>query len=269
LGQGKPNLLLRVISALVLAPVVLAAVWLGGIGFFALVLAAVAMMGWEWARLVARGGFGLTGALILAAGLAAVATVGMGGAVGWVLLVVLAGAALVLAAGFASGATEPAWAAGGSLWIALGTSAFLALDLRPGGRETVLWLLAIVWVNDTAAYAAGRSIGGPKLAPRLSPNKTWAGFVGGVAAAGVLGWLAASLAATSAASLVPVSLLLGIASQLGDLAESLAKRHFGVKDSSGLIPGHGGLLDRVDGLLAAAVMAAALTLIAGKSPLLW
>jgi phosphatidate cytidylyltransferase len=128
----------------------------------------------------------------------------------------------------------------------------------------------VVWANDIAAYACGRAIGGPKLAPRLSPNKTWAGFVGGVASAGALGWAAARLAGAAApAPLAAASLFLAVAGQLGDLAESAAKRHFGVKDSSRLIPGHGGILDRVDGLLAASVAAAVLSLGTGRSPLFW
>jgi phosphatidate cytidylyltransferase len=169
-----------------------------------------------------------------------------------------------------TGAAEPLWAASGTVWIALGTIAFLWLAADPAaGRATAFWLLALVWVNDTAAYAAGRLIGGPRLAPRISPNKTWAGFWGGVLAAAATGWIAAVLAGGSPLALAGVSLVLAVAAQLGDLAESLAKRHFGVKDSSQLIPGHGGLLDRVDGLLAAAGTAALITLGAGAPLLAW
>jgi phosphatidate cytidylyltransferase len=268
LDHASANLRLRVLSALILGPIALASVWLDGVWLFALVLLAVAVMGWEWARLAARGA--AAGSLILATGPAAVATLGLGGGLGLACLVALAGAVLVLAAAAITGLAEPTWAAAGTSWIALGSVAFLGLDLLPvGGRETVLWLLAVVWVNDIGAYAVGRAVGGPRLAPRLSPNKTWAGFVGGVASGAALSWLTTLIASASPWSLVPLSLLLGLASQLGDLAESLAKRHFGVKDSSALIPGHGGLLDRVDGLLAASVAAGAVTLAVGRSPLLW
>lgn len=254
-----------------LGPLALAAVVAGGPWLLALVVLAVAVMGWEWARLVGRGSFGALGALIVATDLAATAALGAGAGPGLACLAAVGGAGLVAVGAAATGAGEPLWAAGGTAWIALATGAFLALASLPmGGRETVLWLLGVVWANDIAAYASGRAIGGPKLAPGLSPNKTWAGFAGGVASAGLVGWLAGRLAATpTPTELVAVSLLLGVAAQLGDLAESAAKRHFGVKDSSWLIPGHGGLLDRVDGLLAASVVAEAVNLAAGSSPLLW
>src|SRR6202040_3785156 len=144
------------------------------------------------------------------------------------------------------------WAAAGALWIGLGTAAFLYLALA-GGRGMALWLLAVVWATDIGAYAAGRSIGGPKLAPRLSPNKTWSGLAGGVASAALVGLITAKLGGGPGGILALVSAGLAVVAQIGDLAESLAKRHFGVKDSSKLIPGHGGLLDRLDGLLAASV----------------
>jgi len=260
---------LRVVSAAVLGPPALAAVWYGGAWLAGLVLIAVALMGWEWARLVGRGGFGPAGIAVVATGLAAVAAAADGGlSVGG--LVAAGGAVVVFGAALAGGA-EPLWAAGGTLWLAVGTAAFMVLAALPeAGRDTALWLLAVVWANDTAAYVCGRTIGGPKLAPRFSPNKTWAGFAGGVASAGLAGWIAGWLAESgSPLLLIGLSLLLGVAAQLGDLAESAAKRHFGVKDASALIPGHGGLLDRVDGLLAASILAGLLALATGRSPLLW
>jgi phosphatidate cytidylyltransferase len=269
-GSAKP-LLLRVASAAILGPLALAAVWAGGGWLLAVVLLAALGMGWEWSRLAARRGFGLVGALVVLSGLVATALLGAGAGVGSACLGAALGAAMVFAGALVTGNAEPVWAAAGALWLSLGAVAFLALARPPiGGRETLFWLLGVVWVNDVAAYAFGRAIGGPKLAPRLSPNKTWAGFVGGVASAGALGWAAARLVgAADPAPLAATSLLLAVAGQLGDLAESAAKRHFGVKDSSRLIPGHGGLLDRVDGLLAASMAAAALSLGAGRSPLFW
>jgi phosphatidate cytidylyltransferase len=128
----------------------------------------------------------------------------------------------------------------------------------------LFFLLAVVWATDIGAYAIGRSIGGPRLAPHWSPGKTWAGLIGGAVAAGftglVAGWV---FAAGPMLSLVLVSTVLAIVEQFGDLAESVAKRRFGVKDTSGLIPGHGGLLDRVDGLLAVIPVAALLTALDG------
>lgn len=253
-----------------LAPLALGAVWAGGRWVLALVLLAVAAMGWEWAHLAVRGRFGAAAALIPMTGLAATAALGLGAGAGIAGLIAVLGALLVLATAAASGKADPLWAAAGTFWIALGALAFLALAILPEKvHVTAYWLLVVVWANDITAFAAGRAMGGPKLAPRLSPNKTWAGFAGGLAASGLAGALAGLAFGASLATLTGVSLLLGVAAQLGDLAESWAKRHFGVKDASRLIPGHGGLLDRVDGLLAASMLAGVMTLAAGRSPLLW
>lgn len=258
-------------SAAVLGPLALAAVWFGDGWLLALVLIGVAVMGWEWARLVTQGGFGAVGALTLATGLASAVLAGLGPGIGWALAAAAGGALLVLGAAQRGRSVESLWAAAGAFWLALGTVGFLALGRLPeSGSGTLFWLLGVVWASDIAAYACGRGLGGPKLAPRISPNKTWAGFFGAIAGAGIVGWVAGFLAgAGGALAVLAASLLLGVAAQLGDLAESAAKRHFGVKDSSGLIPGHGGLLDRVDGLLAASVLAGVMALGTGRSPLLW
>jgi len=135
------------------------------------------------------------------------------------------------------------------------------------GRVTVLWIFAVVWATDIGAYLVGRQIGGPRLAPRWSPRKTWAGLAGGTAGAALAGWATAgALGISPMLPLVLVSAGLAIVGQFGDLAESVAKRRFGVKDSSGLIPGHGGLLDRLDGLLAVVPAVAVLSLIGGALP---
>jgi phosphatidate cytidylyltransferase len=115
-----------------------------------------------------------------------------------------------------------------------------------------VWLLLVVWTTDIGAYFAGRSIGGPKLAPRISPGKTWAGLVGGMAAAGLVGGLLTALAGAGFWLAAGLGALLAAVAQAGDLFESRLKRHAGVKDSGHLIPGHGGLLDRIDGLVFAA-----------------
>jgi phosphatidate cytidylyltransferase len=271
LDRAKTHpLLLRIISASVLGPVVLAIVWRQGPLLAALVLVGLAAMTWEWGRLAGRGRFGPAGIAAVVTGEAAVAVLALGAGGEAACVVAVLGGVSVYAVAAATRLPEPLWAALGTLWIVLGTVAFLWLAQPPGqGRETALWLLFVVWANDIAAYFAGKGIGGPKLAPRLSPNKTWAGFAGGVAASGLIGALAIGVGWASTISLVVASLVLGVASQLGDLAESLAKRHFGVKDSSGLIPGHGGLLDRVDGLLAASLLAGGISLATGRSPLLW
>jgi phosphatidate cytidylyltransferase len=133
-----------------------------------------------------------------------------------------------------------------------------------------LWILAVVWATDIGAYLVGRTLGGPRLAPLWSPRKTWAGLAGGILCAGLVGWATTGwLGISPALPLVLLSAGLAIVGQVGDLAESLAKRRFGVKDSSSLIPGHGGLLDRLDGLLAVLPVVALLTMIAGRSVVTW
>ena len=126
----------------------------------------------------------------------------------------------------------------------------------------VLWLFVTVWSCDTGAYISGRSIGGPKLAPRISPNKTWAGLLGGILAAVVASVLLALISGSGSIVLFAIQgTLLALISQCGDLAESSLKRRFDVKDSGNLIPGHGGILDRVDGVLFAAPTLALLFMI--------
>lgn len=270
LGAGKPDaLVLRILSAAILAPLAVLAAWLGGPLLAALTILAAALMGWEWGRLTDRGRFGAMGALIagtevIVAGVAAL---------GWPVA-----ALAVLAAGSVARLVRPAADAGATLWAGIGTFwigascvALLWLAADPTtGRATVLWVFALVWATYSAAYVIGRWAGGPRLAPRWSPKKTWSGALGGVAAAGVVGAITANMLGISMLSPVSwVSMGLSAAAQCGDLAESAAKRRFGVKDTSGLIPGHGGMLDRLDGLLAALTVAAILTLAYGASPVVW
>jgi len=185
--------------------------------------------------------------------------------------------ALLIAAGAAVVAWEwtrlvgwsPVWVAAGTVYIGLPVVALLWL--RNQDRETALWLMAVVWATDSAAYGAGRIIGGWKLMPSVSPNKTWAGLVGGTVGAVIVGAAMAAGFELSIASwlLASMSALLALVSQGGDLFESAVKRRFGVKDAGRLIPGHGGLLDRIDGLLAAAPVAAALCLAFGGGITAW
>jgi phosphatidate cytidylyltransferase len=220
-------------------------------------------MGWEWGRLSGSGRFGPRETIIMAAIVLAVGAA-MAGRFDGGLAVAVLGAA---AAGWANRGDRN-WTAIGTVWIACGCVAFLWLD-RPsdGGQPTIFWLLGVVWVTDIAAYVAGRTIGGPRLAPRVSPNKTWAGLAGGLIGGGAVGLVAAGLADRPSAPLAAISLLVSLSAQGGDLAESAAKRRYAVKDTSSLIPGHGGVLDRLDGLLAAAIVAALLTLLLGGTVL--
>jgi phosphatidate cytidylyltransferase len=132
------------------------------------------------------------------------------------------------------------------------------------GMLTMMWLFAVVWAADICAYFAGRLIGGPRLAPVISPKKTWAGLLGAIAG-GIVAGIGVAYG-MDLASLISLGLLggvLGLIEQLGDLFESALKRHYGLKDSGRLIPGHGGVLDRVDGLVAAALVLAAMIILAG------
>ncbi len=261
-------LALRAASALVMAPLAAAAVLLGRPFFAALVALACAALAWEWDRLCAEGRFGPTGWLLLAVTLAGVlaASLGYQGAAA---LGAVPGALLVYAAAKAAAAKNPAWHAAGVFYLVVPSAALLWL-YRDSGAYAVLWLFAVVWATDIGAFACGRLLGGPRLAPRLSPNKTWAGLCGGLLAAAVAGALLAPLLGLSARGfLAGLSVFVSLAAQGGDLLELAVKRHFHVKDMSRLIPGHGGLFDRVDGLLAAAPAAALMQLLSGGGLLAW
>lgn len=152
------------------------------------------------------------------------------------------------------------WYVGGFLYALVAALALLWIrDRAEGGIALVMWVFLIVWATDTGAYFAGRAIGGPKLSPAISPNKTWAGFYGGVAAATVIGtaWVYLTGLAVLFLLLAP---LFSVAAQGGDLFESWMKRRAGLKDSGSLLPGHGGVFDRLDGLLPVAILTATASL---------
>lgn len=245
-------LLKRIISAAILAPLVLLAFYFGGFWFAALVVSAAGLMGWEWARMCNGGRFGWPGALVIAALVVPALTFLLSPTV-LPPAVLLGGAGLSAAAAALRLARKdlPLFILFGTLYIGLACLALLWLRSVPqDGRDLVFWLLAVVWATDIGAYFAGRGIGGPKLAPAISPNKTWAGLIGGVLSAALVGVLAAGLLGRDATLPVVGGMVLAVVAQGGDLLESWCKRRFGVKDSSHIIPGHGGILDRVDGLLA-------------------
>lgn len=261
----------RALSAAVLGPLALAAIWLGA-GWYTLMIAlGIAILAWEWVHLCGlrvRAFPGLAVPLaLLAAGLAAVAD--------WhVLALVLlpVGAAAATLAARSDPRRAPGaptlWFGAGVIYIGLAGVGFIWLRADSfAGLAAILFVVLVVWASDIGAYMVGRLVGGPKLAPSISPNKTWSGAVGGLAAA-ILAGLGVAAWADDAARPLQVALLagiLGIAAAAGDLLESAIKRHFHVKDTSGLIPGHGGLLDRVDGLLAAIPVACAIALVQGSA----
>ena len=261
---------LRIMSAVALAPFPIAAIWFGSPWLPLLTALAGAVMAWEWGRLCCRGRFGATGIVLVAVVLATVTTAAVT-AVGFAVGSALLGAGVVFWSARQQTDQEPEWAACGALWVALPCVCLLWLA-REGmsGRATLLWVLAVVWATDIGAYVSGKVLGGPRLAPRWSPRKTWAGLAGGTVCAALSGWATAAwLGISPAFPVVFISAGLAIVEQFGDLAQSMAKRRFGVKDSSGLIPGHGGLLDRLDGLLAVIPVVALMTLIDGRSVLAW
>lgn len=218
-------LVLRILSALVLAPLVLVLVHFGGPFFDVLIVSMAVILVWEWATMVGR---------------------------------------------------RPLWVALGLVYV--GLSALALWSIRQDGewgQVMVFWVLAIVWGADTGGYAFGKNIGGPKLAPSISPNKTWSGFVGGTLLGAGAGWGVVSYFRPDDAldsvgvSVLFVSAAFAVVSQVGDLLESWVKRRFDVKDSGTIIPGHGGLFDRVDGLVATAIALALVNIALQGNVLKW
>jgi phosphatidate cytidylyltransferase len=258
----------RVLSALVLIPIALAAIWFGEPDtpyLFLVVTAVGGVLAWEWARLCGRGHLGFAGLLLIVMVLVAIALAAfMRDMTGiWALIV---GGALVTALGKFEHDGKPYWLGLGALYVGLPCLAILWLRKQPdGGLATLLWLFAMVWATDTGAFLAGKLIGGPKLAPTISPNKTWAGLGGGIVAAALVGLGTYELLpGGNGPWLIAISGFLALVEQAGDLFESAAKRQAGVKDSSNLIPGHGGALDRLDGLLAVSAAVAFLSFLIGR-----
>jgi len=223
-GAALSNLILRVISSAVLAPIAILVAWVGGLPFVVLWTFAASIVLWEWSSLVKNS-----------------RRVGR------------------------SFGSLAAWMGAGLVYAAALLLCPIVLRRDPAlGFVAILFLFAIVWVTDICAYFVGRALGGPKLWPAVSPKKTWSGAVGGT-----LGGVGAGLAVAKLAGLVVapmlviVALALSAAAQVGDLLESAIKRHFGAKDASQLLPGHGGLMDRLDGFLTAAAAAVMVGLLRG------
>jgi phosphatidate cytidylyltransferase len=268
--QSSRNLLMRVGTALVLAPAAIAIAYAGGwlwLGF--VTLAAIGLFV-EWLTIVGARTPPVMAAGIVALFIAAV-WLGFGG---------MGASCLIFGLGVSVAALLAHHRRG---WVSLGACyAFAALIASVAVRRDPVWgftalifVLLIVWVSDIGGYFAGRGIGGPKLWPRVSPKKTWAGAIGGFAASLVVAAGFAKFGIGKPGPLLLLGAVLSIASQLGDLFESAVKRRFGVKDSGQIIPGHGGLLDRLDGFVAAIVLAAIFGLFrdgvdgVGRSLMIW
>jgi phosphatidate cytidylyltransferase len=263
-ASGKPapsgrNLMQRIVAAAVLIPLALALAYAGGAAWTALVTVVAIGLYVEWLMVVGE----VKALSVTVSGAVALALSGVCLALGLVdFAVIVLGLGVVVVVVLAAG--HRSWAAAGFLYTAAAELAsFMVRFGQHYGWFALVLVLLVVWASDIGGYAAGRSVGGPKLAPRVSPNKTWAGAIGGFVGSLVV---AAGWAATGPGKIVPIMLIgavLSVASQLGDLFESAVKRRFGVKDSSHIIPGHGGLLDRLDGYVAAIVLAAILGLVRG------
>ncbi len=266
LSVKQSSLLPRVLTSLVLIPSALLAVYLGGWVLGAWASAAGLAMAREWVKIVHREAAGWRLGLHAAAIILSQALLVLGFAhyaMASILLMALIGNVYAQRLGERS-----AWTVMGILFVAVPCLAFSDLRLLvPMGLETVIWILCIVWATDSAAYLAGSALGGPKLAPLISPNKTWVGAVSGMAAGIVVGITLATAAGFEPGLLyVAASAGVSLLTQCGDLAESFLKRTFGVKDASDLIPGHGGALDRLDGLVVATCGVALFVQFTGFSP---
>jgi phosphatidate cytidylyltransferase len=260
------NLGIRALSTAVLAPAALFVLLLedpwGSRLRLVLIAVVAALLAIEWAMMSARQASARIAAAVTAAVLAAAFTADYGHyRIAWLVLVLCAGVAALIARGIAA---RPADAAFGALYIGAPLLALMWLRGRdPFGDRWTVMVLAVAWAADITAFVVGNALKGPKLWPQFSPNKTWSGFIGGLVAATLAALAVAhfwpmQLSAPKAAAL---GLFAGLATMAGDLWESMLKRRFGVKDSGDLIPGHGGLLDRVDGLMFAFLAVAAARLL--------
>ena len=253
------NLKLRLVSGIAFAALAFALTYAGPIPFAVLVLVCAVVISWEWGRLVRGVAFDL-GFFVHAGAVAAGIVLAAAGYAALGLAALIIAAIILVPLYMGRGARLSAL---GVFYVGLPAIALLWMrGDEPYGFTAVLFIFAVVWGSDTAAYAAGRTIGGPKLWPRVSPNKTWAGFVGALAAGAASGAIFAALVTdVDAVRLILLGIGLAAVAQAGDLAESALKRLFHLKDASDLIPGHGGFMDRMDSLVAAATAAALLALV--------
>jgi phosphatidate cytidylyltransferase len=257
---GWDNLAIRVASAAVLAPLVVVATYWTFL-FLPMLAVAVALLAIEWGQMTApRAPVGVAAAITVAALVAVFAAYAGHVGAAWLLMLAGAGVAAFVARNVAERRRDASF---GLIYIAAPCLALTWLRATPQGFRWTVLLFAVTWSADIFAFLIGSALKGPKLWPRFSPNKTWSGFAGGLIGAMVsaMGVVAATKMSPSLAAAAAIGLGGGLATMAGDLWESMLKRRFGVKDSGDLIPGHGGLLDRVDGLMFAALAISAARLV--------
>jgi phosphatidate cytidylyltransferase len=258
-GQGSRNLWTRIAAALVLAPLAIVAAYAGSWWWIAPVTLLAIGLFVEWLTVVGSA----RAKSVVAAGVVALAVAGL--CLGFARVeLALAALALGVAATALLSVRQRRWTSAGFLYAGAAQMASVLMRFDTAtGFIALVFVLLIVWVTDIGGYFAGRGIGGAKLWPRVSPNKTWAGAIGGFAASLVVALGFAALDLGRSWPLLMLAAVLSVVAQLGDLFESAVKRRFGVKDSSHIIPGHGGLMDRFDGYIAAIVLASIFGLLRG------
>jgi phosphatidate cytidylyltransferase len=271
-GSKPPNdLRLRVISSMVIVPTVALAVFMGGILFHIAVLIVAVLMAIEWGTIIGRADrIGAARFLVLTAVVPSLAISFFVGPLEGIALAVCLGI-LVGVVAWRAQVTEPFWCLVASLCTTIPAIAVVWLrDYPEGGLAMVLWCVVTVSITDISAYVTGRAIGGPKLWPAVSPGKTWSGALGGAASSVVVALVTVQLVEGARLEvLIPAGIGISVVGQLGDLAESAFKRHFKIKDSGHLIPGHGGILDRVDAQIVAIPILALAVAISGASIVGW
>jgi phosphatidate cytidylyltransferase len=274
-GTKWGDLGVRALSAAVLIPAVMADVWVGGIWFNLFIALIGVLMAFEWVTIVHRQNAAQFA--LHAAGAMCGALLPLDAGIGGALMAIAVLSAISLALAVAEQPDGPKWRYFGTAYVSIPGVALVLLRNDPDyGIAAIVWVMAAVWAADSLAYFAGRIIGGPKLAPRLSPKKTWAGLGGAMAGSAIAAIAVAYWIGLPALGVIGIlAAMLAIVEQAGDLFKSAMKRHYGVKDSGRLIPGHGGVIDRVDGLVAVATAAALIGSLragiehAGAGVLLW
>lgn len=246
------NLTLRVISALIMLPVAIYLILNGGLPFFILINFLTILVLMEWNGITAGKPFSLVVAVQILCAVLIMLQINFGSP--YISLAIASSIVSVIATAYLI-KVKIMWAVLGFLYAFIPSASFLIINANAGGY-VILWMMIVIWSMDTGAYFAGKNIGGPKMSPKISPNKTWSGLIGGTITAMLISTIYVILIENQnvkifedATILFILSGVLALLSQVGDLAESAVKRKFSVKDSGTIIPGHGGIMDRLDGIL--------------------